>query len=273
MKGEGFESFPFDFKKYVGAGNDFIIVDNLNRDLSFSQEFITLLCDRHYGIGADGLILLEPSEKGDYQMRYFNADGLSAQMCGNGLRCLVRFIFEHISQKDAYAIEVDEEIYYGKVKGRHVSLQWTKPTEIQWDKKLLLGKELVEGSFLNTGVPHFVHFYEHSLESIEVVKLGRLLRQHEDLGLNGANINFVYFDQEKGVLFIRTYERGVEDETLACGTGVVAAALAYTHLVKQEKSIIVECYSGERMEVSFEKEQQELTLTGPADEVFSARWQ
>lgn len=266
----------FDFKKYVGAGNDFIIIDNLKAKLAFSTELLAKLCNRHYGVGADGIILLQYSNIADFKMLYFNSDGGQAEMCGNGLRCLVRFIASHVKQQDSYSIEVNQDVYQATIKGDLVLVKWPEPKEVNWSVKLKLGSKEFNGAYLNTGVPHFVCPLQHSFEGIDVEEVGRAIRKHSFFHPSGANVNFIYFDPAKQELLVRTYERGVEAETLACGTGVVASALTFAYYNEGASLLKVRCHSGERMEVSFileDKKFHSITLAGPAKEVFQAKWE
>ncbi|MCH1429419.1 MAG: diaminopimelate epimerase [Chlamydiales bacterium] len=266
----------FDFKKYVGAGNDFIIIDNLKGALTFSSELIAKLCNRHYGVGADGIILLQHSNTAGFKMLYFNSDGGQAEMCGNGLRCLVRFIASHIKQQNSYSIEVNQEVYQTSIKDDLILVKWPEPKEVNWNVELNIGSKQFSGAYLNTGVPHFVCLLQHPFEGINIDEVGRAIRRHPFFKPAGANVNFIYFDSAKQELLVRTYERGVEAETLACGTGVVASALTFAHYNKSAALLKVRCHSGEKMEVSFIAEDgkfHSITLAGPAKEVFQARWE
>lgn len=235
----------FAFSKYEGAGNDFIIIDDRALDFPLHERgLIQELCHRQKGIGADGIILLQESHFADFRMRIFNCDGSEPKMCGNGLRCLVHFIEENLIKETPFNIETGYGVHLCKNEN-FVSLG--KPSGISQTKDIYL---------VDTGVPHAVQFLDH-LE-IDVTSEGRPLR-HE----NNANVNFACLKDD--VISVRTYERGVEAETLACGTG--AAAVAYIahkhHQVSNPVSILTK--SGEILTVLCE---EELFLKGPVNLVF-----
>jgi len=206
------------FSKYEGAGNDFILVDNRNKEFSSinNTETIKYLCDRHFGIGADGLMILELKNDFDFEMRYFNADGREGSMCGNGGRCIVAFA-KHLNliQAETNFLAVDGPHYaIISENGNWVSLQMIDVQEINSD-----GDAFV----LNTGSPHYVIQVE-DLASKDVYKDGKDIRYNETYSKNGVNVNFV--EDFGDHYFVRTYERGVENETFACGTGVTAVSMA-----------------------------------------------
>ena len=215
----------YSFVKYSGNGNDFIILD---AKVVLTPETIVRLCDRHFGIGADGVMTLGPSDKADAKMRIFNADGGEAEMCGNGLRCLATY-FDTVTavKKDSYLIETMNAIYPVFRKGKSFALEMS---EIK-DKNIhdLSGfKDYLKSFYINTGVPHLV-FLTDSVKSIDIKKVGAFYRYHA-LFPKGANVTFVEITDEQGQFaYARTYERGVEDETFSCGTGLTATALALSH--------------------------------------------
>jgi len=247
-----------EFYKYQGTGNDFVMIDN--RDLQFpkNKKTIARLCDRRFGIGADGLILLENDEKYDFKMVYYNSDGGESTMCGNGGRCLVAFaffldIFEHKCTFIATDGEHEAEIHNGIVKLKMIDVE-----RIHND-----GND----SVLNTGSPHYVKYVE-DIAGFNVFAEGNSIRNSENYREKGINVNFVenISDEE---IFVRTYERGVEDETFSCGTGVTASAL--TFLQKNNlNSIKVKTLGGD-LKVYAEKNGnsfREIWLEGPAKQVF-----
>jgi diaminopimelate epimerase len=261
----------FEFTKMNGAGNDFVMVDNRDGSRSLSREQIALLCDRHRGIGADGLIAVEGTTELP-RMRYYNADGGEAEMCGNGARCFSRFTacllglsagsFFFLTEAGMLAAEL--------LPDNRVCLRMSEPHSLQLAHSLRVLDRDLEVHSLNTGVPHAVTFVEN-LEEAPVFDLGRALRQHQRFAPAGTNANFVQV-LAPGSLAIRTYERGVENETLACGTGVVAAALIHHHLTKAPSPISVRVRGGETLEVGFLEEgghPVSVTLAGPADFVFT----
>ena len=201
------------FTKMVASGNDFIITEV--RNLS---ELARQICDRKYGIGADGLLQLEKSKKSDIRMRIFNADGSEAEMCGNGARCAALYL-----GKKKVSLETKAGIIKSEVNKDNVKIKLTEPKSIKLDIPIKLGSRILKANFADTGVPHAVIFVE-GLERIDVTGLGRAIRYHKQFSPKGANVNFVEIIS-KDLIKIRTYERGVEDETLACGTGSVASAI------------------------------------------------
>lgn len=252
------------FHKYQGAGNDFIMVDN--RSLVFPKnniELIHKLCDRRFGIGADGLILLEPSEKQDFTMVYFNADGKEGSMCGNGGRCIVAFAKKLDIIKNETTFEATDGLHFAKIENDLVNLQMADVENIEiYDTH----------TFLNTGSPHHVNFCE-AISNLNVAEMGSKIRYGSPYFEEGTNVNFV--EQISGNSFkVRTYERGVEDETLACGTGVTAVAIAANKTNKtSEEKIYIEVLGG-KLEVSFKKvgnSYKNVFLKGPAQFVFEGK--
>lgn len=256
-----------------GAGNDFVMVDNRDGSRSLGRDQIAHLCDRHRGIGGDGLIALEGSPETP-RMRYYNADGGEAEMCGNGARCFARFAAKLLGRQDGTLTFSTQAgmIAAELLPDERVRLRMSEPHSLQLAHSLKVETADLEVHSLNTGVPHAVVFVS-DLESTPVFAYGRALRNHQRFSPAGTNANFVEV-LAPGSLAIRTYERGVEDETLACGTGVVASALIY-HLRSQTPSpISVKVRGGDILEVGFQQEQDKgaipsaVTLAGPADFVF-----
>jgi diaminopimelate epimerase len=257
------------FYKYQGTGNDFVMIDN--RSLKFPKndtKLIEKLCDRRFGIGADGLILLEnddstdlSSEKIDFKMVYYNSDGNQSSMCGNGGRCLVAFAKKlNVIQDKAVFIAVDG-LHHAKInKDDTVTLQMIDVTEIKVDSNYV---------FLNTGSPHHV-LMVYDLANIEVKAEGSKIRYSKLYGQSGSNVNFVKQVSENE-FSIRTYERGVEDETLSCGTGATAVAIAMDATKKSNSNNIIINVEGGKLEVSFTEENEvykNVCLKGPATFVF-----
>ncbi|WP_430907844.1 diaminopimelate epimerase [Maribacter sp. 2-571] len=249
------------FYKYQGTGNDFVMVDN--RTLFFPKEnteLVSFLCDRRFGIGADGLILLEPEVDGDFRMVYYNADGNQSSMCGNGGRCLVAFARDlGVIQKTALFIAVDGWHTAHIDTDNRVHLKMQDVPEI---------KEKEKSYFLDTGSPHHVQLV-NDLKALDVKAEGAKLR-YGLYGESGSNINFV---APKGTdaYAVRTYERGVEDETLSCGTGVTAVALAmHKKGLSKSKKIVLHAEGGD-LEVAFDTDEEgyrDIYLIGPAKMVF-----
>ena len=256
------------FYKYQGAGNDFIMIDDRDKTFPVGTGLINKLCDRRFGIGADGLILLQNHPEYDFEMVYFNADGNPSTMCGNGGRCLVAFAkFLHIGDNefDFIAVDGSHKAYF---KGDLVSLQMKDVDDIS---------PRATAWVLNTGSPHFVQFIP-GIDGLNVVKLARAIRHNAEFDAQGINVNFVEPHAEiPNKIKLRTYERGVEDETLACGTGVVASSLAYFHQFSSDKDITSHQHidisaAGGELEVDFDYSPRDkytnVWLTGPAEYVF-----
>jgi len=250
------------FYKYQGTGNDFIMIDNRQGLFRAEEEVVASLCRRRTGIGAAGLILLEEHAVLDFSMRYFNADGRESTMCGNGGRCVIAF---------AHALGVcGEQTRFAAADGEHtgetgeglVRLRMNDVTEI---------REVSSGYFLDTGSPHYVTFRE-DVEHMDVPGEGREMRYSDLFKPGGANINFVQVIGQQTV-FNRTYERGVEDETLSCGTGSIAAALTLAHTRQNVSSPVTVITRGGTLKVYFrpgrKKLFEEILLEGPAEHVFT----
>ncbi len=258
------------FTKMNGAGNDFVMLDNRDLRHSLGKAAIARLCDRHRGVGADGLIAVEPAEKGaDFKMRYYNADGGEADMCGNGARCFARFASRLAGRTGSITFETQAGIIGAELIGDEVRLAMTPPHSLAPGVELNADGEKLKVHFLNTGVPHAVVFVE-DVAKTDIVRLGRALRHHEHFAPKGTNANFAA-ELPGGGIVIRTYERGVEDETLACGTGVTAAALVFAQLTGAGSPVSVTVRGGDTLEVGFENDGggwKNVTLKGPADFVF-----
>src|SRR5215470_530243 len=258
------------FTKMNGAGNDFILFDNRTGSIDLDRNQIAQLCDRHRGIGADGILLLEkPSNRADFRMRYFNADGGEAEMCGNGARCFARFATKVTGQKATISFETPAGVISAELKGDLVTLRMTEPTDLRLNVDLPMATNNKTVHFVNSGVPHVV-IPVSKIDEADVRREGAAIRYHKMFSPNGANVNFV---EKRGPhkIAIRTYERGVEDETLACGTGMVASALIFAASEKSSSPITVLARGGDELEVGFDKVEggfRNVTLTGPAEFVF-----
>ena len=260
-----------EFTKMNGAGNDFVMVDNRDGRYGLSRDQIARLCDRHRGIGADGLIAVEGTSELP-RMRYYNADGGEAEMCGNGARCFSRFAARLLGQTAGnLSFQTEAGMLSAELlPEERVRLRMSEPHSLQLAHSLRVLEQDLEVHSLNTGVPHAVTFVQN-LDETPVVELGRSLRRHQRFAPAGTNANFVQILAPSS-LAIRTYERGVENETLACGTGVVAAALIHHHLTKAAAPITVQVRGGDTLEVGFILENGHpggVTLAGPADFVFT----
>lgn len=249
------------FSKYQGAGNDFILIDNRKSTFEHSNvDLIEKLCDRKFGIGADGLMLLQDTENFDFEMVYYNADGRPSTMCGNGGRCIVAFA------KDLGII--DQETAFLAVDGPHHAFIHDNQVDlgmINVDKVERDGTAYV----LNTGSPHYVELVDQ-LEKLDVFAAGSTIRNNDTYGAEGINVNFV--EKENDGYFLRTFERGVEDETLACGTGATAVAMAMAIAEDREGEIEIPIrVMGGQLYVAFHRQGLHFTnvrLKGPADFVF-----
>ena len=238
--------------KMSGSGNDFILIDNRSGEISDSRMVFLAraLCRRRVSVGADGLILVGPSDRADFKWRFFNSDGSEAEMCGNGGRCVARYAFLRGLAGKEMTFETLAGPIRAWVDGARVKIQLTPPQGWSLDQGLSLNQDFQSVDFINTGVPHALVWVE-DLEAIDLPTLGPLIRFHPQFQPAGTNVNFVQI-KEGGVLSIRTYERGVEGETLACGTGAVAAAsLAYLRH-NLTPPIPVQTRGGERLTVYLE---------------------
>ncbi len=258
------------FTKMNGAGNDFILFDNRAGDIDLDRSQIAHLCDRHRGIGADGILLLEKAANhADFRMRYFNADGGEAEMCGNGARCFARFANKVAGVQAKISFETPAGVISAELVDDLVTLQMTEPTDLRLDIELPVTNENKIVHFIDSGVPHVV-IPVPQINDVDVRKEGSAIRYHKMFSTRGANVNFV---EKRGAkeIAIRTYERGVEDETLACGTGIVASALIFAAIEKVNGPISVTARGGDELQVGFEKSDNQfhnVTLTGPAEFVF-----
>lgn len=251
------------FSKYQGTGNDFVIIENLKNELSLIQKQVQILCDRKFGIGADGLMLLQSKEGYDFEMKYYNSDGNESTMCGNGGRCMVQFAHKHGIQKEVYSFYAIDGKHEAKIlQNGWVELKMADVTEI---------KRMENGCYLNTGSPHLVQHVEN-LATLDVYKLGKTIRNNVDFIKEGVNVNFV--EQKNDQLFVRTYERGVEDETLSCGTGVTAAALVFAKKEREPQNVRIKTPGGE-LTVKFSHLDNDcftdIWLCGPAAFVFEGK--
>ncbi|MDO9123397.1 MAG: diaminopimelate epimerase, partial [Deltaproteobacteria bacterium] len=246
------------FMKMSGSGNDFILIDHRKPfiDGDRMKEFARKVCRRRISVGADGLIFIENSEKADFKWRFFNADGSEGEMCGNGGRCAARFAHLKGITGPSLTFETLAGMISAQVNEKRVKLEMTKPHSLKLDETLLIDGKQQTLSSINTGVPHAVLFLD-DIEHLNIVQLGRSIRYHPHFAPSGTNANFVRL--EKGSqLSIRTYERGVEDETLACGTGTVASALIAAFKGMVRSPVSVKTRGGELLMVYFEIEGEEV---------------
>jgi diaminopimelate epimerase len=272
------------FTKMSGAGNDFVIIDNLkNPDISLTPEKIIRVCNRRTGIGADGLITVANKGTADFEMDYYNADGSTGSLCANGARCAIKFAFLSQRLKNKRANFLANGVSYSGevIDNELVKFNLNPPQKIKYNFKIKASGQLISANYVDTGSPHVVikisdvlknpnnsdSFYD-DLKDFPVFKLGKEIRYLPEFS-EGTNVNFIMIDE--GEINIRTYERGVEDETLACGTGSVAAAFICYATDKLKPPITLNTRGGNKLIVNFEVENQKvknLSLTGPAEIIF-----
>ena len=249
---------PLAFAKMAGGGNDFVVIDNRAGRVTNVEEFARKICTPHLSVGADGLILIERSERATIRMIYYNADGSRADFCANGTRCAARFsLFAGMAQHKM-TVETDAGILRVEIDERGlVTLSVASPSQVVLDRSLRIGDRTIQGSSLMVGVPHFVVFLRDDLWTADIVPLGRAIRNHPDLQPQGANANFVVIRSPQSIE-VRTYERGVEAETLSCGSGVIASVSAAALFDKVQSPVKVLTRSGITFEVSFTRAGNEL---------------
>ena len=258
------------FWKMHGAGNDFILTDD--RTLTFparDQAWLARLADRRRGVGCEGIILIQPSSKADFRMRFFNPDGGEVEMCGNGARCVARLAADIGAAGPAMTIDTLAGILKAERVGERVRLGMTDPRDWRLGRTLAIHGDSLAYGFVNSGVPHVVVPVTH-IESIDVARLGAAIRYHADFAPAGTNANFIE-PTGPDSLRIRTYERGVEGETLACGTGIVAAALVAGRLGLVRPPVFVTTAGGDVLEVDYRGADdaiRHVTLLGPAEYAF-----
>ena len=254
------------FFKYQGTGNDFILVDNRSNSFSaLSQDEIERICDRRFSIGADGLMMLNHKDGYDFEMKYFNSDGKPGSMCGNGGRCIVRFAYDLGIHKESYRFLASD--------GEHVAEIETGSNIISLKMKDVPGYKEENGYYIvDTGSPHYVKFVDDVMK-VDVVKEGTEIRYSELFAKEGINVNFV---QNKGgdEIIVRTYERGVEDETYSCGTGVTASALVCHHNDVGYNDVTVDTRGGNlvvKYDRSYDNKYTNIWLCGPAEKSFEGK--
>ena len=258
------------FVKMSGAGNDFVVADNRGGQFRPDAVGVARICDRRFGVGADGLLLVEPSKTADFFMRYYNADGSEAEMCGNGARCIARFYSERCGgAKRELQFETRAGLIRAEVNGKNVRVQMSEPHDLRLRQTIQLVGGPREYHFINTGVPHAVFFTDNADREM-VQSVGSEVRHHQDFAPRGTNVDWVQLIGGNRIR-VRTYERGVEAETLACGTGVVAAGII-SHLARSVRlPIAVTVQSGHELQVNFSRDGEawrEVTLAGPAEYAF-----
>ncbi len=277
------------FCKMVASGNDFVVVDRRKNSVTDAPRLARELCDRHFGIGADGLLLLEKKgdrsryrgtkdlspldASGDFRVRIFNSDGSEAEACGNGFRCIALFAAQKLGLPKKQRFESISGMIDSEVNGKRIRVRLADPKEVRGPEKIkVMGRE-IHYHFVNTGVPHAVIFVE-GIEKIPVFEMGREIRFHPSFKPAGTNVNFVEVTGPQAVS-VRTYERGVEEETLACGTGTAASALVSAKLGHVKPPVRVKTSGGEFLTIDFSKKGNQFRgvfLEGEARFVFEGTW-
>ncbi|PKP35090.1 MAG: diaminopimelate epimerase [Bacteroidetes bacterium HGW-Bacteroidetes-17] len=253
------------FHKYQGAGNDFIIIDGRDESLSLSNSLIKTICDRKFGVGADGLMILRKHKDLDFRMIYYNSDGMEGSMCGNGGRCILAFAKKIGIAKNYFHFMAIDGLHEGEILEYNglesmVRLKMSDVNEFKKEPNYYL---------TDTGSPHYIEFLKN-LQSKDVYEDGKEIRNNDQFREKGINVNFV--EEASGHLFVRTFERGVENETLSCGTGVTASALAFAIEQNIKKGSVQIQTLGGKLKVSFEREGyafRNVWLEGPATFVFN----
>ncbi len=275
------------FEKMSGAGNDFILINkNLHPSLVLSDTVVRNLCDRHNGIGGDGIITISGSNEYDFVMEYFNADGSTGSLCGNGARCALTYAAEVFKLSNKVRFLSNGTEYIGEILDNSVRFYFNEPKNLKRNFKVKAAGQLITADYVNTGSPHVVIYINEimkdpakpasryrSIAEVPVYKIGREIRYLPEFSPEGTNVNFVIV--KDGILYIRTYERGVEDETLACGTGSAAAALVSFFRKEREPPVTLKTYGGDELNVDFKFEDEkvkELSLTGPVFTSFTGEF-
>ncbi|HVE73158.1 MAG TPA: diaminopimelate epimerase [Thermoanaerobaculia bacterium] len=243
---------PLTFSKMAGGGNDFVVIDNRNGRVTDPESLTRRICTRALSVGADGLILIEPSVRATFRMRYWNSDGSLGEFCGNGTRCAARFAFLNVIAGRRMSIETDSGIVSAEIgEGGIVTITLPPPHSFRAQRPLAIEDRTIRGSSIRVGVPHYVVFIGDGLWSQNIVPLGRAIRMHPDLKPDGgANVNFVTV-RDPHAIEVRTYERGVENETLACGSGIVSSAVISALFGKVQSPVSVLTRSGITLQVEF----------------------
>jgi diaminopimelate epimerase len=263
---------PLQFTKMAGGGNDFVVIDNRTARIGDAADLARRICVRALSVGADGLILIEGSARATFRMRYYNSDGSLGEFCGNGTRCAARFAFVNVIAGRKMTIETDAGIVGAEIsEGGLVTLSMPAPWSIR-QRPLVIGDKKIQGTSLLVGVPHYVVFLRDNLWQQDINPLGRAIRKHPDLAPDGANVNFVVV-RDRHSIEVRTWERGVEGETLSCGSGVVSSAVVSAMAGRVTSPVSILTRSGITLEVSFQMrdgQAEEVRLKGDARQVYRA---
>lgn len=259
------------FSKLSGAGNDFVVIDNRQNVVPDNlSEFIVKVCAHRLSVGADGVLLVENSDVADFKMRYYNSDGSEAETCGNGARCISRFAHsEGIVKSDKMTFDTKAGLYSAEIKEKTVKVGMSDAIGLRLGFPIKLSSGIHTASFVNTGVPHAVYFVD-DLNNADVFNMGKETRYHDEFAPKGTNANFIKV-RDKSNIDIRTYERGVEDETLACGTGSIASAIVASALGIAVPPITMHTKGGFLLTIYFKLESdgaKEVCLEGDARIIF-----
>jgi diaminopimelate epimerase len=265
---------PLQFSKMAGGGNDFVVIDNRHGVVRDAVALTKRICTAHISVGADGLILIEPSQRADFRMRYFNNDGSGGEFCANGTRCAARFAVINEIAPQKMTIDTDAGLVNAEVTAQGmVTLSLPAPSRFRAERPLRVEGDTIRGSSILMGVPHYVLYPPSDLWSLDIVRPGRAIRFHPDLSADGgANVNFVVVRDEHSIE-VRTYERGVEAETLSCGSGVVASVAVSALFGKVASPVSVLTRSGIVLRVEFAREGdsiRDVRLSGDARLIFVA---
>lgn len=265
---------PLTFSKMAGGGNDFVVIDNRGGRITDPVALARRICTRALSVGADGLVLIEGSARATFRMRYWNSDGSAGEFCGNGTRCAARFAFINVIAGRRMTIETDSGIVGAEIgEGGIVTISMPSPQSFRAVRPVTVGSQTIHGSSIRVGVPHYVVFLRDQLWSQNIVPLGRAIRTHPELAPDGgANVNFVSVRGEHAIE-VRTYERGVENETLACGSGIVSSAVISAMFGKVKPPVSVLTRSGITLEVELvlrDGYAEEVKLRGDARLIYRA---
>jgi len=259
------------FYKYQGSGNDFIIIDNRDSCINnYDDEFISNLCDRKYGIGSDGLILIENNKDCDFTMKYFNSDGSELGMCGNGARCVTQFAKRLGIINNSAIFQATDGVHHSEI----INENYVRVKMNDIDMSNYEETDLTNYNFyLDNGSPHLV-VNSRNITKIDVLNEGKKIRYNKKYSKNGVNVNFIEYNQNDSSCKVRTYERGVEDETLSCGTGAVAVAIALNYLGIEKNNEIKISMKGGDLLVSFNRNEDrfyDIWLSGEVCEVYNGK--
>lgn len=268
------------FSKYEAAQNDFVMIDNRDRWFpeDFMKSFTQFVCHRRKGIGADGVIFIERSDKTDFKMLFFNPDGSFGSMCGNGGRCAILFALMHHISGTSNVFEVLEQNYTGEITDKKIRLYFPEPKELTYNISLQLLDQSLTMHYAHVGAPHAVVCIEDilkpkymSIEHVDVALFGKAVRYHKNFSPVGVNVNFLQIDKDN-IVHIRTYEKGVEAETESCGTGTIASALIATRIKNLQSPVHLISHGGDHLQVGFINEHDRIKniyIEGPAHFVYS----